>query len=117
MYYIIELGNIPGLNQYESTYFVCTGFDIELTLYYQYIVKCQSIPCQSIPLNTVHISTSANFKKQSNFVSVIILGFKQMKLISRLCNSKKAISHIMGGCGKKPVLVIDRNTSIVCSPF
>ena len=34
-----------------------------------------------------------------------------MKLVSQLRNSKKAICHIMGGCGKKPVLAIDGNTS------
>ena len=58
----------------------------------------------------VHVSTSAHFKKQSNFVSV---GFKQVKLVSQLHNSKKfkAISYIMGGCGKKLVLAIDGNTS------
>ena len=38
-------------------------------------------------------------------------GFKQMKLVSQLRNSKKAICLIMGGSGKKLVLVIDRNTS------
>ena len=41
----------------------------------------------------------------------IILGFKQVKLVSQLCNSEKVICHIMGGCGKKPVLAIGKNTS------
>ena len=34
-----------------------------------------------------------------------------MKLVSQLCNSKKAICHIIGGCGKKPMLAIDKNRS------
>ena len=38
-------------------------------------------------------------------MDLIILDYKQMKLVSWLRNSKKAISQIMGGCGKKPVLV------------
>ena len=73
------------------------------TVKYQHTVKYQ---------NTVK---SAHFKKQINFASVdyllvwIILGYKQVKLVSQLHNSKKAIYHIIGGCGKKPVLVIDGN--------
>ena len=34
-----------------------------------------------------------------------------MKLVSQLHNSKEAICHIMGECGKKLVLAIDGNTS------
>ena len=34
-----------------------------------------------------------------------------MKLVSQLRNSKKDICHIVGGCGKKPVLAIDINMS------
>ena len=34
-----------------------------------------------------------------------------MKLVSQLHHSKKAICHIMGGCGKKPVLAMDSNMS------
>ena len=40
-----------------------------------------------------------------------ILDFKQVKLLSQLRNSEKAICHIVGGRGKKPELVIDGNTS------
>ena len=39
------------------------------------------------------------------------MGYKQVKLVSQLHNSKKAICHIMGECEKKPVLAIDGNTS------
>ena len=58
----------------------------------------------------VHISTFDHFKKATLLVW-IILGFKQVKLVSQLCNSKKGICHIMDGCKKKPVLEIDGNTS------
>ena len=39
----------------------------------------------------------------------IILGYKQVKLVIQLQNSKKANCNIMAGYGKKPVLAIDRN--------
>ena len=38
-------------------------------------------------------------------------GFETGEAGNQLCNSKKAICHIMGGCEKKPVLAIDGNTS------
>ena len=50
-------------------------------------------------------------KNKATLLVWIILGYKQVKLVSQLCNSKKAICHIMGGCPKKPVLAIDRSTS------
>ena len=36
----------------------------------------------------------------------IILGFKQVKFVSQLHNSKKVICHIMGGCGIKPAFIV-----------
>ena len=59
----------------------------------------------------VHISTSAHFKNKATLSVWIILGYKQVKLVSQLPITKKAICHIMGGCRKKPVLAIDGNTS------
>ena len=50
-------------------------------------------------------------KNKATVLVWITFGYKWMKLVSQLHNSKKTICHIMGGCGKKPVLAIDRNTS------
>ena len=72
----------------------------------QYTVKYQkTIKCW---YTYQHLLISRN---KATLLAWVIVGFKQVKLVSQLHNSKKAICHIMGGCGKKPVLAIDANTS------
>ena len=53
-----------------------------------------------------------SFQKQSNFVNVGYIRLQIGEAGKPIHNSKKAICHIMvGGCGKKPVLATDGNTS------
>ena len=44
------------------------------------------------------------------FVSVDYFGFQMVKLVSQLCNYKKAICY-RDGCGMKPVVAMDGNMS------
>ena len=59
----------------------------------------------------INISTSAHFNNKATLLVWNFLGFKQVKLVSQLCNSKEPICDITNGCGKKPVLVLNGNLS------
>ena len=84
----LELGDIRTGIKSIWRYFVCTGIDIELIFYYQET---------GILYTYQHLLISKN---KATLLVWIILGYKQVKLVSQLPITKKAICHIMGGCRK-----------------